>query len=86
MVSLFAMAAAALLAPAPAADSKPIVVTGTKPNPDEVICEKVRPPGSRLVTKRICQTRAQWAQYVEESRTYAVDLSRSALLWNAPPH
>ena len=30
--------------------------------PDEVICEKVQVPGSRLVAKKVCMTRAQWAE------------------------
>ena len=34
--------------------------TGTDPN--EVICEKTRVLGSRLAVKRICMTRAQWAE------------------------
>jgi len=30
-------------------------------NPNEVICEKQPVTGSRLGTKRVCKTRAQWA-------------------------
>ena len=31
-----------------------------RPDPKEVICEKVKEMGSRLATKRVCMTRAQW--------------------------
>ncbi|WP_310468745.1 hypothetical protein [Sphingomonas sp.] len=31
-------------------------------DPDEVVCEKVEVIGSRLVAKRVCATRAQWAE------------------------
>lgn len=31
------------------------------PDPNEVICEKQEVIGSRLQTKRICRTRAEWA-------------------------
>lgn len=30
-------------------------------DPDKVICEKQTVVGSRLATKRVCKTRAQWA-------------------------
>ncbi len=32
------------------------------PDPNEVICEKQKELGSRLSTKRVCMTRAQWAE------------------------
>ena len=31
-------------------------------DPNEVVCEKVEVIGSRLVAKRVCATRAQWAE------------------------
>ena len=31
------------------------------PDPNEVICEKQEVIGSRLQTKRVCRTRAEWA-------------------------
>lgn len=33
-----------------------------KNDPNRVICEKVEQIGSRLATKRICMTAAQWAE------------------------
>lgn len=36
--------------------------TGQKPlDPNEMICEKQEVVGSRLATRRVCHTRAQWA-------------------------
>jgi hypothetical protein len=32
------------------------------PNPNEVVCEKVEVIGSRLGAKKVCMTRAQWAE------------------------
>ncbi len=31
-------------------------------NPNEVVCEKIEVIGSRLIAKRVCATRAQWAE------------------------
>lgn len=31
------------------------------PNPNEVICQKQEITGSRLGSKRVCKTRAEWA-------------------------
>ena len=33
----------------------------TTPNPNEVVCQKQEVIGSRLATKRVCKTRAEWA-------------------------
>ena len=46
---------AAAAAPAPAA------ATGKAHNPNEIICEKQEVIGSRLATRRVCMTRAEWA-------------------------
>jgi hypothetical protein len=32
------------------------------PDPNEVICEKEQDSSSRLVTRRVCMTRSQWAE------------------------
>lgn len=32
------------------------------PDPNEVVCEKEQDSSSRIVTKRVCMTRAQWAE------------------------
>ena len=42
-------------AQAPAATEKP------KTNADEIVCEKKETTGSRIGAKKVCMTRAQWA-------------------------
>jgi hypothetical protein len=49
------LGAAAQLAAEPAA--KP-----PKGDPNEVVCEKITAIGSRVATKRVCATRAEWAE------------------------
>ena len=45
-------------APAPAQNPAPARVG---PDPNEVICEKQEVLGSRLSSRRVCHTRAEWA-------------------------
>jgi hypothetical protein len=58
-----ASAAGAETAPAPA---KP--TTGKAEDPNQVICEKQQPTGSRLAVRRVCMTRAQWADLKLQDR------------------
>lgn len=37
-------------------------------DPNEKVCEKITMVGSRLATKRICATRAEWADYRRQDR------------------
>ena len=37
-------------------------------NPAEIVCEKVEEIGSRLASKRICLSRAEWAQRRKDDR------------------
>lgn len=37
-------------------------------DPNEVVCEKQPVAGSRLATKRVCMTRAQWADLKSQDR------------------
>lgn len=63
-VRIIALPAAAfvLVAGAPAA-TPPAQPDNAKPvRLSEVICEKQQATGSRLVTKRVCKTRSQWAE------------------------
>jgi hypothetical protein len=41
-------------------------------DPNEKVCETIKPVGSRLATKRVCATRAEWAEYRKQDRD-AVD-------------
>jgi hypothetical protein len=49
--------------------------TADKKDPNRVICEKQTVPGSRLATKRVCMTAAEWqAKRLEERQ--AIDKSQ----------
>jgi invasion protein IalB len=37
-------------------------------DPNEIVCQKIEVPGSRLVSKRVCMTRAQWADQQRQDR------------------
>lgn len=59
---------------------EPGVVRSTQPeiakngvDPTEVVCEKVEQIGTRLVSNRVCMTRAQWA---EEKRLNREEINR----------
>ena len=70
-----ALAALALsAAPASAqAQSQPQTASGAseqqpRANPDEIICHKQEVTGSRLGIKRVCKTRAEWADFQLQER------------------
>jgi hypothetical protein len=54
----------ALPAPLMAGDAKPKSVAKPEPvkDPNEKVCEKQSILGSRLATRRVCATRAEWAE------------------------
>jgi hypothetical protein len=63
-LSLSLIAALAITSAPPTEQSKP----KTPLDPNEKICETVKPLGSRVVTKRVCATRAEWADYRRQDR------------------
>jgi hypothetical protein len=52
------IAAPALAQTTPAAPAAPV----TAPDLNQVVCQKQEVTGSRLQTKRVCRTRAEWAE------------------------
>ncbi len=46
-------------------------------DPNEIVCQKIEVPGSRLATKRVCQTRGQWA---EQQRQDRMDTEKAQML------
>ena len=56
-----ALIAAPAIAQAPAAAPAQTQTTAKKDDPTEKICVKEESTGSRLGAKRICMTRAEWA-------------------------
>jgi len=66
--SVPALAQAQQAQPAPSASQQP----PADPRLNEVVCQKQEVIGSRLVTRRVCKTRAEWADAKLEDRR-AVD-------------
>jgi hypothetical protein len=46
----------------------------SKRDPNEIVCEKQKIPGSRLATAKVCKTRAEWADLKLQDR---MDLERA---------
>ena len=46
----------------------PSVATAPKADPNEVVCQKQEVVGSRLAVRRICKTRAEWADLQIQDR------------------
>lgn len=44
-----------------------------KSDPNEIVCEKQKVPGSRLAMAKVCKTRAEWADLRNQDR---MDLER----------
>lgn len=65
-LTAFASIAFALVAPASAQDKAGSKAKAKDPN--QMVCEKQEVLGSRLAVKRICMTRAQWAEKRREDR------------------
>ena len=59
-----------ILLSTPAIAQSPPATQRSGPDPNEVVCEKVEVIGSRLQTKRVCMTRAEWADRRKEDREY----------------
>jgi hypothetical protein len=70
------LAAASAAAAQP--DQASSLSTRPKADPNQKICEDVTQVGSRLATKRICATRAQWAEMRKQDRDTVDDAQRSA--------
>jgi hypothetical protein len=56
------------------ADNAPTTKRGPSADPDEVVCINQSEIGSRLSRRRVCRTRAEWA---EHQRQYRVDVEQA---------
>ena len=65
IVALPAHAVAAAQAPQ---TPPPPQQNGARSNLNEIVCEKIETIGSRLGSKRVCLTRAQWAERRRDDR------------------
>jgi hypothetical protein len=73
------VAALAWAAPAPAiAQSGQVQSPNSRPSadPNQRICEDVTQVGSRLATKKICATRAEWTERRKQDREAVEDMQR----------
>src|SRR4051794_10072630 len=68
----------ALAAAAAEPDQAATQIARPKLDPNQRICEDVTQVGSRLSTKRICATRAEWAEKRKQDRDTIDDAQRSA--------
>lgn len=81
-IELIAIALAASSAPPQqvAAEPRPdIIVQGQKPDPDQVICERIVEAGSRVNVKRHCATRREWDAARQADRDALDDAFRRSL-------
>ena len=67
MLSSFSLPLIAALSIASAAPTEQPKSKATL-DPNEKVCETIRPLGSRLATKRVCATRAEWAEQRKQDR------------------
>lgn len=67
-VLLAGMSGSALAQAAAAAPAQTSVPARVGPDPNEVICEKQEVLGSRLSSRRVCHTRAEWADLKLQDR------------------
>ena len=62
------VAVMATLIAAPAVAQAPAPAHQKAHDPNEVVCEKQEVTGSRLATRRVCKTRAEWADLKLQDR------------------
>lgn len=48
--------------------AEPAKAVPTKSKDDEIVCEKQEVLGTRLAVKRVCKTRAEWAEERRQTR------------------
>ena len=81
MIASFGAAAAwAFATPAIAQSTPPVSSDKARPalDPNQRICEDITVVGSRLGKKRICATRAEWAEKRKQDKETVDDAQRSA--------
>ena len=63
------LAAATAVAAQGRSDGAATKKTGVVNDPDEIVCVNERVIGSRLASRRVCRTRAEWAEARNEVQT-----------------
>ena len=83
-IAIVPLCAMVLAAAAPDTNSPPVPATNTNVgDPNEKICETIKPIGSRLATKRFCGTRAEWADRKLQEKQALENAQRSACMRQA---
>lgn len=75
--SWMALAIVAIVSAEMPALSKPDQ-SAKKGDPSEIICEKVEVIGSRVASKKVCGTRAEWAEKRKQDRDVVDQAQRAA--------
>ena len=65
LIGLGAVAAVAVMG---ASGSDAMAKSKAKADPNKVVCKNVSESGSRLKSKRVCQTNAQWAEQRRDAK------------------
>ena len=73
LLSLIAFAPTVIHAQGAVSTAQPPTVA-KKADPNQIVCEKQKVPGSRLATAKVCKTRAEWADSRLQDR---MDLERA---------
>ena len=76
MILACAIGALAVVTSAPAGAARP-PQAGKETNLDQKVCEDITIVGSRLAVKRVCATRAQWAEKRRRDRDAVDQAQRS---------
>jgi hypothetical protein len=66
IITAGALSATAALAQAPS--DTPTQSAGQNADPNQIVCVSERDTGSRVATRRVCRTRAEWAEHNAEQR------------------
>jgi hypothetical protein len=83
-IAIVSLGALMLAAAAPDTNTPPVPATNTNVgDPNEKICETIKPIGSRLATKRFCGTRAEWADRKLQEKQALENAQRSPCVHQA---
>jgi hypothetical protein len=77
ILSGLVVSSAAAFAQAPG-DTATTTKVGPLNNPDEIVCIREQPIGSRLGARRVCRTRAEWAEHQRQYRQ-AIDRAQQQM-------
>ena len=67
ILSALVVSSAAAIAQAPT-ETATTTKVGPGNDPNEIVCRRQQEIGSRLNTRRVCRTRAEWAQLRDQTR------------------